>query len=171
MKIFICLALIFLAGCPTTQINYAPYVTVSSSKYNIHLVGNNTPGVPGISVVDRALDVFVDICNKEFSSTSCSNIVSGVTIEWWGVIGVSPSTGNLMTVVVYGGNTYAGLTSLDAKGSKVAWRGTLYRSAFAHELLHYIAYAIFKDADYEHKNVKVWDVEAKINSRLKELGL
>lgn len=126
---------------------------------------NKVPGLPSQAVHERALTMLVEECAKKYDEAAVRKALSSITIEWWNVIAPRPSTGELGTVVVDDGAIYSGLTI--GTLCKVAWRGKLWRSAFCHELLHVIGYALFGVDDPEHQDDRLWkELETAANLRL-----
>ena len=121
-------------------------------------------GLPIDDAHTKALTIFTDECSRVFDRTKVEASVKSITIEWWNDVAPSPSTGVLNTVVIDSGYLYSGLTV--GTTCKVAWRGMLYRSAFAHEMLHVIGRNLLNDEDADHKNHTLWDLETAINSTL-----
>lgn len=126
---------------------------------------NKVPGLPSLDVHEKALSLFVEECSKRFDKQLVHEALSHITIEWWNAIAPRPSTGELNTVVVYEDNVYSGLTI--GNMCKVAWRGTIARSAFCHEILHIVSDFVFGTRDPYHLNDILWkDLEFNINNCL-----
>lgn len=162
------LIIIFLFACPvsTTLLSYKE----SPSNTIAKIVSGNTPGAPMPSAVDKALGIFVMECNRIFKRPpACKKALSGVTLEWSGVIAPSPSTGVLYTVVVYKGVLYSGVTV--GLYIRVAWRGKISRSAFAHELGHVIGQVLLGDGDAGHTSTQLKLLETETNKKLIKEGL
>lgn len=161
-----------LCGCPfvntTTVPSYSSY-TDSSSKYISKIISGNTPGAPAPDVVDKAVSIFVKVCNEKLSVGTCAAAIKDVELAWSGVVAPSPTTGVLNTVVVYQGNLYSGLTV----GNKVmvAWRGKISRSALAHELCHVVGVGILGDPNKDHTNQLLAELEQSTNQALVKAGL
>jgi len=128
------------------------------------------PGLPSDDDHSNALKIFVDECKKQFDENKVRDTVKVVTIEWWNNIAPRPSTGELNTVVVHNDQIYSGIT-ISTTLCKVAWRGRIFRSAFVHELLHIISWAILNDPNSEHSNQSLQDLEISINKKLSEENL
>ena len=128
------------------------------------------PGLPSDNDHSKALDVLVEECRKkQLDETKVRDTVKSITIEWWNDIAPRPSTGQLNTVVVYGDQIYSGLVVGNV--CKVAWRGKLFRSAFAHEILHLVGANVLGDPNADHSNTMLRDLEVAINKKLTEQNL
>ena len=127
------------------------------------------PGLPSEAVHSRALAIIVGEFSKTLDLIQVQNVVQNATIEWWAHVAPRPSTGELNTVVVDHGQIYSGLVV--GSTCKVAWRGKLWRSAFAHEFGHVVGYKLLAGADADHNNNQIWDVVKVINSRLKDADI
>lgn len=158
-------------SCKDSSSDYAPYVKVASTKYGIVILGNKTPGIPSIQRIDKALDIFVKHCKTLFPEEKCLLVLKNIKIEWWGVIAPSPSTGSLSTVVVYQGQIYSGLATLGDYKARVAWRGLIGRSAFAHEIIHLVGYFATGDPDGEHKKAEWWALVGEMKKEMIENNL
>ena len=140
-------------------------------NYGIKLDKNKVPNLPNDSKLNFALDIFYEEVSNEYDEDNVKSALNKVVIEWWDYIAPSPTTGELNTVVIDEDQAYSGLTK--GKKCKIAWRGKLWRSAFAHELLHVICIALVQsDGDPNHTNDRLWKVlEGNINKKLKEEDL
>lgn len=140
-------------------------------NYGVRLNKRKVPNLPSDMDFNRALNIFVDEVSKEYDEDNVKKALNKAVIEWWDYVAPSPSTGNLSTVVIDEDKAYSGLTK--GKTCKVAWRGKLWRSAFAHELLHIICIALVQtDGDPNHSNDRLWKVlEVRINKKLQEEAL
>ena len=127
------------------------------------------PGLPSDADHTKAINTFVEECAKIFDRQKVEAAVKTITIEWWNNIAPSPSTGVLNTVVVDNDQLYSGLTV--GTICKVAWRGKLFRSAFAHEMLHVIGQNILNDGDANHQNQNLWNIESSVNKIFSEINL
>lgn len=127
------------------------------------------PGLPSDDDHSKAINVVIDECSKVFDRQKVEESIKKITIEWWNDIAPSPSTGTLMTVVVYNDQIFSGLNI--GNMCKVAWRGKIYRSAFVHEILHVIGQDILNDPDGDHNNQQLIDLERSINSVLTSVNL
>lgn len=163
------LMLFLVSACCTT--NYAGYVNLVSPKYGTTLLGNNTPNAPGLVDTEKALEIVQRHCAEVFTASDCKEAISKMTVEWWGVMAHTPSTGAVMTIVPDNGDIYAGLTTYDFK-VRVAWRGKFYRSAFAHEIIHVVAIVATGDGDALHTNTEWWiDLVGKMKEEMKAQNL
>ena len=126
-------------------------------------------GLPTDEVHTKALTIFIDECSKIFDRSKVETSVKSITVEWWNDVAPSPSTGVLNTVVVDNGQVYSGLTV--GTLCKVAWRGKLFRSAFAHEMLHIIGRNLLNNEDAGHQEKSLWDLEATICKILSDNNL
>lgn len=84
------------------------------------------------------------------------------TIYWWKTN--CPYSTKDKTAVVYNNSCYSGLT-FSGDYIEVAWRGSFYRSAFAHELMHALQLRRgYEDPDHEIK--ADWELEGVANVSL-----
>lgn len=134
--------------------------------YGCKIDRRKIPGLPSDQVHEKALKIFIDEFAERFKLEDVEATISKITVEWWNDVAPSPSTGVLNTVVVDNGQVYSGLT-VDPV-CKVAWRGKISRSAFAHELAHIIGGKLLNDWDINHNNPLLWDTVNKINKNLEE---
>jgi hypothetical protein len=127
--------------------------------------------LPSVSEYEQTIEVIIDECVKSLSATpdKIKQVLSNITIEWWNDIAPRPSTGELSTVVVDNDVVYSGLTIGNL--CKVAWRGKLSRSAFAHEILHVIGRVILSDENANHQNTLLLNLEISINQKLTDKNL
>lgn len=133
-------------------------------NYGIQVDRRKIPGLPSIDDCNIAIELLIG----NFTLSSIQNSLKNLTIEWWNDFAPSPSTGIINSVVVNNDMVYSGLTIGNI--CKVAWRGKIFRSAFIHEILHYIG-LVLGDGDPEHKNTKLWDVERIVNKLLAEKNI
>lgn len=124
------------------------------------------PGLPTDTVHDQALKILVDKFAEKLKLEDIKDAISKVTVEWWNDIAPSPSTGVLNTVVTNNGQIYSGLTV--GLICKVAWRGKIYRSAFAHEFAHVIGGKLLDDWDPNHNISLLWNTVKVINEELRK---
>ena len=124
------------------------------------------PGLPTDAVHDQALKILVDKFAERLKLEDIKATISKITVEWWNDIAPSPSTGKLNTVVTHNGQVYSGLVV--GLTCKVAWRGKIYRSAFAHEIAHVIGGKLLSDWDADHDNSLLWDTVKAINEELRK---
>lgn len=127
------------------------------------------PGLPSDDDHSKAINIVIDECTKVFDKQKVEESIKKITIEWWNDIAPSPSTGILNTVVVYNDQIFSGLNIGNL--CKVAWRGKMFRSAFAHEILHVIGQDILNDPDGDHNNQQLIDLERSINVALTSVNL
>jgi len=162
LRLFFVVALFLLNSCGVLEDYYI-------SKYDFSVYNNNTPGVPQKEEILAALDKTMLSCNI-FVGKPCDAAINGYTLEWWGVVAVSPSTGVLTTVVIYGDKLYSGLTTFNDSTIRVAWRGRIHRSAFVHEIAHLVGIEAFSVEDREHTLDKLWLWVSSVNKSLSEVG-
>lgn len=72
------------------------------------------------------------------------------------------------TAVIRGGRCYAGLT--DSLGIRVAWRGKIGLSAYAHEATHW-ALMLRGDIDPDHKQAGMWALSREMEDTLQRWDL
>lgn len=145
------------------------WIKTTKTSTGLKINENGVPGLPGVEKYERALAIFTEECAKHFSEVEVQKAISSITIEWWDKVAPSPSTGLLNTVVVFEKAVYSGLTV--GSTCKVAWRGKLFRSAFAHELLHIVGLNLLNDGDAAHTNSLLWTTESVINTLLEQEDL
>ncbi|MFA5048419.1 MAG: hypothetical protein WC516_05360 [Patescibacteria group bacterium] len=139
------------------------------TSQGIKIDRRKVPGLPVDEDFSKAIDIFIEECSKTLDRQKVETSIKKITIEWWNDIAPSPSTGVLNTVVVYCDQIYSGLTTGNL--CRVAWRGKLYRSAFAHEILHVVGQDVLNDSDGDHNNRQLWDIELLINQKLTNINL
>lgn len=141
------------------------WTSKTKTSFGLKINYNKVPGIPGRETHERVLTLLVEECAKKYDEATVRKALSSVTVEWWNVIAPRPSTGELNTVVVYNDSIYSGLTI--GTLCKVAWRGKFWRSAFCHELLHVIGYALFGVDDPDHLDDRLWkELDTSANLRL-----
>jgi hypothetical protein len=137
----------------------------TKTSYGLKIYNNNVPGLPTKEAHEHGIALFIEECSKKFDSAKVRSAVASISLEWWDRIAPRPSTGELNTVVVDNGSVYSGLTV--GTTCKVAWRGKLSRSAFAHEMLHVVGNAVTGLGDPDHKDPVLWtELEPAITGRL-----
>lgn len=139
------------------------------TSYGCKIDRRKIPGLPNDSAHDRAIQILVDIFGQRFKLEDVRTTIGKITVEWWNDIAPSPSTGKLNTVVAHDGQVYSGLTV--GTTCKVAWRGKIYRSTFAHEIAHVIGGLLLNDWDADHNNNLLWDAVKTINEKLKKADI
>lgn len=137
-------------------------------NFGIQVDRRKIPGLPSINDCNTAIELL--LANFTLANTTLiQNVFKNLTIEWWNDFAPSPSTGIINSVVVDNDMVYSGLTTGNI--CKVAWRGKIFRSAFIHEILHFIGVVVLGDGDAEHKNVKLWEIENIVNKLLTEKNI
>jgi len=98
-------------------------------------------------VMNQGLHILHDylVVHRVYTSQEVQRGLKDIELEWSTDMGIRPSTGELDTVCIFLEQNYSGYYIPESKSICVAWRGSLAQSAFAHELLHGIAYVIEKD--------------------------
>jgi hypothetical protein len=137
--------------------------------YGCKIDRRKIPGLPTDSAHEQAIQILVDKFAEKFKLEDVRATLGKITMEWWNDIAPRPSTGELNTVVVHNGQIYSGLTV--GSVCKVAWRGKLYRSAFAHEIAHQVSWKLFSDWDENHKNGLLWEIVRIINEEYRKADI
>jgi len=139
----------------------------TKTSFGLKIDWNKVPGLPSKEMHERALTLLVTKCVEQgLQEKVVTSALSRVTVQWWNVMAPSPSTGILNTVVVGpNGVLYSGLTT--GNHCDVAWRGSLARSAFIHELLHRIGLTTGIGGDPDHLSKLLWiEIEPSVNQCL-----
>lgn len=138
-------------------------------KYGCMLDAHGVPGLPTIEEHNEALDAIVGEAGKLMPSDQVAAAIGRITIQWWDILRISPSTGHPTTVVVFDGQPYSGLTV--GHLCMVAWRGEIHGSAFVHEIMHVVGGDVLGDWNADHSNETLRGLEASINAGLARIGL
>lgn len=87
-------------------------------------------------------------------------------VRWWREL----CPGTNQTAVLIGSKCFAGLNK-DPGAIEVAWRGSVGKSAYAHELMHYFLKQAGRDSDPDHRQPEIWAVVNQTDTLLQERGL
>jgi hypothetical protein len=158
---YILVLLIVWTGCGITPSGYW------NLKYGIKQ-DKSVPYVTTQTDIHKGVNIIVDGFAECFEKR-VDQYFDGVIFKFSDEIAPSPSTGILNTVVKY--NNAVGSGFQIGKTMLVAWRGKLFRSAVAHELMHYLGRVIDSAPDPNHQIIKYWNCVKRINGRLKEANL
>jgi hypothetical protein len=87
-------------------------------------------------------------------------------VHWWHEL----CPGTTQTAVLIGSKCFAGLNK-EPGAIEVAWRGSVGKSAYAHELMHYFLKQSGRDSDPDHLKAEIWAVVNQTDTLLQERGL